>query len=415
MNIIFRLFVLLGFILTIPSLCSFSQAIYIGESSGGGIVFYIDGTGQHGLIAASSDQSTGTQWGCYGTSIGATGTAIGTGQANTTVIINGCSDAGIAARLCRNYNGGGYSDWFLPSQDELNQMYIQRNVIGGFSSAYYWSSSEDCPEGARAQYFASGTRVGSNRNNSYYVRAIRAFSCITAPSSPITGTNVPSLTQITWNWNSVSGATGYKWNTANDYSSATDMGNNTTKTETGLNPNTTYTRYVWAYNNCGNSIATTLSQILPFLIGQTYGGGIIFYIDGTGQHGLIAAPSDLSELVPWGCYGTTIGGTGTAIGTGQANTLAIISICTTTGIAAQLCDALILNGYNDWFLPSHDELYQMYVQRNVIGGFVTSNYYYWSSSEFNDLYAWGLYFFSGGAWTGNGKNNPNYVRAVRAF
>jgi len=232
------------------------------------------------------------------------------------------------------------------------------------------------------------------------------------PLSPVAGTNVPSGTQIVWNWNTVFYATGYKWNTINDYSSATDMGTSTTKTESGLTPNTTYTRYVWAYNACGASAVTTLTQLLPFLIGQSYGGGIIFYIDGTGQHGLISATSDQSTGAQWGCYGTSIPGTSTAIGTGQANTTAIVAGCPTIGIAAQICDALVLNGYSDWFLPSKDELNQMYLQKTVVGG--CANCYYWSSSEYSANLTWSQYFYNG-YQSYISKYVTISVRAVRAF
>ena len=80
------------------------------------------------------------------------------------------------------------------------------------------------------------------------------------PVVPTEGTHVPSPTQIVWNWNTVSGATGYKWNTTNDYGTATDMGAAITKTEIGLTCNTAYTRYAWAYSACGNSTAATLTQ-----------------------------------------------------------------------------------------------------------------------------------------------------------
>jgi hypothetical protein len=66
---------------------------------------------------------------------------------------------------------------------------------------------------------------------------------------PESGTHVTSENQIVWNWNAVEGASGYRWNTANNYSTALDVGNLLTKTETGLNCNTIFTRYVWAYNN----------------------------------------------------------------------------------------------------------------------------------------------------------------------
>ncbi len=80
------------------------------------------------------------------------------------------------------------------------------------------------------------------------------------PATTVTGTHLPSQTEIVWNWNTVPDATGYKYNTTNNYYSATDNGNNTTFTQSGLTCNTAYTLYVWAYNNCGNSTETTLTQ-----------------------------------------------------------------------------------------------------------------------------------------------------------
>ena len=79
------------------------------------------------------------------------------------------------------------------------------------------------------------------------------------PETPTLG-HIHSQTQIIWNWNSVYDAIGYKWNTTNDYNSATNLGTSTTKTETGLICNTTYSRYIWAYNACGYSLPMTLIQ-----------------------------------------------------------------------------------------------------------------------------------------------------------
>ena len=79
--------------------------------------------------------------------------------------------------------------------------------------------------------------------------------------APTASTHTPSQAQVIWNWNSATGASGYKWNTTNNYGSATDLGNTLTRTETSLTCNTAYTRYVWAYNASGCvSAATTLSQ-----------------------------------------------------------------------------------------------------------------------------------------------------------
>lgn len=155
---------------------NFDGTHYIGESLGGGIVFYIDGTGQHGLISATADQSSGANSGCYMTYIGGTLTAIGSGQNNTLIILGSCGEPGIAALICYDLVLNGYDDWFLPSKDELNEMYLQKNVIGGFSNAYYLSSSEfDDIFETWAQDFTDGYQTWWNRLVPARVRAVRAF------------------------------------------------------------------------------------------------------------------------------------------------------------------------------------------------------------------------------------------------
>ena len=233
------------------------------------------------------------------------------------------------------------------------------------------------------------------------------------PKAPLAGSHTPALTQITWNWLGVDGATGYRWNTTDNLETAVDMGTTLTYTETGLTPNTSYTRYVWSYNTCGDSPSGSMNaQTIPYYIGANYGGGIIFYIDGTGNHGLISAASDQSNAAQWGCSGTITGATGTAIGTGQANTTTIVGACSESGIAARICDDLELNGYSDWFLPSKDELIQMFAQKNVIGGFTNEDYF--SSSECNATQAWEIVFWYGAQYCWS-KSLPYYVRAIRAF
>ncbi|MCX6246459.1 MAG: DUF1566 domain-containing protein [Bacteroidetes bacterium] len=146
----------------------------IGCSYGGGIIFYIDGTAQHGLISATTNQSANMHWGCDYTSIPGTLFAIGTGQANTTAIVNGCTETG-AARTCKDLNLNGYNDWFLPSKDELNQMYLQKNVIGGFGSNYFWTSSQNDASTGWDQSFSNGTQGPYSKFLSDYVRCIRVF------------------------------------------------------------------------------------------------------------------------------------------------------------------------------------------------------------------------------------------------
>jgi len=103
------------------------------------------------------------------------------------------------------------------------------------------------------------------------------------PSSPSAGTHTPFDIQIIWNWNTVSGATGYKYNTVNDYSTANDNGSSTSYVQTGLTCNTLHTLYVWAYASCGNSSTTILNQTTSacFACGTnvtfTYNGASVTY------------------------------------------------------------------------------------------------------------------------------------------
>ena len=161
-----------------------NSALAIGDSHQGGIIFYLDGNGG-GLVAASFDQSTSVEWGCEETLIsGADGTAIGTGVQNTIDIEAGCTTYGTAADICVRQVLGGYSDWFLPSKDELNEMYLnigQGNAlglgnVGGFVNSVYWSSTEFDYLDAWFQNLFNGYQYNSNKNDaSINVRAVRAF------------------------------------------------------------------------------------------------------------------------------------------------------------------------------------------------------------------------------------------------
>lgn len=153
------------------------QAFRIGQKYGGGIIFYLDSTKKHGLIAAVKDQSAGVRWdkGNHFL-IGATGKAIGTGKKNTNKIVNALGTTGsYAALICKQYRGGGFSDWFLPSKAELSKLYYKRTVVGGFTATNYWSSSEYDAENAWDEVFDGAYKFADYKNFTLRVRAIRSF------------------------------------------------------------------------------------------------------------------------------------------------------------------------------------------------------------------------------------------------
>jgi hypothetical protein len=144
----------------------------------GGLKFYTDSTGQHGLIASTNDQSYGIQWSpLYNKITNATLSEIGTGRKNTGTIVSSLGKGDYAARLCDDLILNGYSDWFLPSKDELNMMYMQRNLIGGLNpQASYWSSTESDSLNVWIQSFVCQRQYFCSRKSDLYkVRAIRAY------------------------------------------------------------------------------------------------------------------------------------------------------------------------------------------------------------------------------------------------
>ena len=484
----------------------------VGQTFGGGIIFYLDSSGQQGLVAAPADYEA--IWGTDGYNIvGAGGRTIGTGPQNTIDIVNGDPLSNTAADLCANLVLNGYNDWFLPSRDELNAMYQHRTEIGGFSTEYYWSSSEYDSDYPYVQYFYNGdqTQYLFFKHASLLVRPARIVkflppeelsyqtsSAVYTIDEPITD-NIPSVTGTVTSWSvspelpsgltldSITGAisgTPDVEQVATEYTVTADNGYGETTTTISITVNlkpptalsysthlAKYTKdvpitnnvptvsgiatswsvnpslpsglsldpttgvisgtpnevqslkdYTITANNSGGSITTVISIFVSlYYIGQNCEGGVVFYIDSSGEHGLVAAPASSEVGASWGSYGTLIG-TGNSIGSGQSNTTNIVTWLNNnseTGKAAQYCDNLSIddNGvtYNDWFLPSKDELNLMYTElhQNELGGFKDASYS--TSSEVDSEIAWRQNFLNGVQYNYNDKNTSFWVRAVRAF
>ena len=161
-------------------------------------------------------------------------------------------------------------------------------------------------------------------------------------------------------------------------------------------------------------------------VGDIRAGGVVFWVDPSdNRHGLVAAFSDVAPSV-WGCYGTDLpnvpnvpntnggnpSGLGAEIGDGFNNTNDILNDCPTAPAA------LAARSYGpDWFLPSINELYQMYINKSTlegVSGFTAFSDYYWSSTESDNNNAWKLFFGNGDQFF-NDKFYPSVARAVRAF
>ncbi|MFH0840690.1 MAG: DUF1566 domain-containing protein [bacterium] len=160
----------------------------VGESYEGGIVVHIFESGDsgyvagetHGIISALSDVTTypGDQvaWTNASNVLLGTSTAIGTGQANTNLIINQSGHTISGAKRCNDATTNGYSDWYLPSKATLAEIYALRATIGNFSNYYYWSSSENASYDAWCLHFQNGTFVELSKTaQTNLVRCVRSF------------------------------------------------------------------------------------------------------------------------------------------------------------------------------------------------------------------------------------------------
>ena len=184
----------------------------------------------------------------------------------------------------------------------------------------------------------------------------------------------------------------------------------------GLTPSTTYYVRAFATNGIGTAYGNPVSfkTSSPFRIGQSYGGGVIAYIDSTNFHGLIAAPADQSVGVIWSDGLSSTFATDTSIGTGNINTNKIVTNQGAGIYAASICQTLALGGYSDWYLPSKNELEQLYFNRALIGGFIDD--WYWSSTEGSWFgYAMVHHFGNGSKSIGLVERQTWRVRAVRSF
>jgi hypothetical protein len=274
------------------------------------------------------------------------------------------------------------------------------------------------------------TLTGLTAGVTYYIRAYAINSSGTSYGSQITymlGTPILTtlaITEIKGNSAKSGGSlvnpglsgvstVGLCWSTSPNPTTASSFTTSFTAVMTGMTANTVYYVRAYATNSSGTGYGNQISFNSGYLIGTSIFGGLVFYNDGN-SHGVVCAPTDQSTSAIWGCDGVATGANSNPPFTGAANTTAIVTVCGTPGIAAAICNNLVLGSFSDWYLPSVDEVIYMdlYLDSLGLGSFAPA--VYWSSTEISENIAY-YENFSSNSYSTTNKTGSYRVRAVRSF
>ena len=350
------------------NLCQEEPQYSIGDFFEGGYIFEISENESEILIASPSDYYD--NWGCTFDIIGSESDY---GFINTQDVLRDCNDSTNIFYLTDTLVINGFDDWFVPSGEEMRTMHNNIGLsspldnIFGFENTNYWTSSEYDPSRAYIINNIGGMTHGYKSGDARF-RPIRKYTVFTEGCTDSSACNYSSIA------------------TLDDGSCFT--------TENG---------------NVDNCINNGIN------VGEFYQGGYVVKIENNGEV-LIVAPYDISNTASWdyGCRSTEVPGSESSFGLINQNDV-LNSGCFDEALSSifKLTDTLIYNGYDDWYVPSNDEMQLVYeLYKDNYSEYSFDNYSYWTSNEYGTSRA---YYFniSSGANSYGYKTSQAHIRPVR--
>jgi fibronectin type 3 domain-containing protein len=385
--------------------------------------------------AGSTVDKTGTKVSGVTSPSDVTGLTNGTGYAFAVSAVNAGGESGLSGVLTATPQVPAPGAPTISAATSGNtKVTVSWSAVTGATSynLYYTAGSTVDKNGLKITGVTSPRDVTSLTNGTQYAFAVSAVNAggesglsgvltatpqVPAPAAPTIGAAAAGNTKVTVSWTAVTGATSYNLyyiaGSTVDKTGTKVTGVTSPYDVTNLTNGTQYAFALSAVNAGGESaLSSVVTSTPPLTVGQSYQGGIIAYIDGTGKHGMIAPAADVTPTTyyEYGCVGSLLGAGGSVYGTGASNTTTIHANCSDAP-AATLCYNLILNGYEDWVLPSKDEFNILITIPEISG--TMGAVYYWSSTETDADHAYVI--SPGGSVYPYYKSQGAGVRPIRYF